>query len=344
MEKYPNIVGDMIKRSGHKYNDQGEMYFEDSVYLTEWKFTEEYFHTEINYLYRRKEMITMPWTITDDPNINWHEFGFIQKFHDPKAKEVLSPYHRNNHLELYYVVKGSQEIRIEDEMVCLNEKDLVILNQQCHHSDVLSPNNMDIRIIGINLDYLETVLYPFISNQEIKGFITRMLDTMHVDSEYWIVRNIDLINLFEELSNEMRVKDDFYEDAIRLYLLRILQKLIPTEKKIKPFHGRKGIIFHEVDQYMRHNYERVSLDDLSSYLKFSKDYFNRLIKEITGMTYTEYLQLIRMEKACELLEKTDLTIRDIAYDVGYVNLAHFYEIFKEMYDLTPHEYRLTIRN
>lgn len=330
----------LIEQSGHRYNQEGEMYFDDDLYLTEWRFTDEAFHSRIQYLHQKPETISFPWTFGLEAIQNWHAFGFVQKFYDPQAQDLISPYHRNQHLEIYYVVKGHQEIKVEGEMICLNEKDLLLLNNQCHHSDVLSAQNMDIRILGIDLQFIDE---KKLHNPAVKGFFARSLDSENQDSEYWVMRNVNLKRYFDAMADEMTQREAYYQDAVKVELLRLLDQIKAQEQSIKAFHGRKGILFNEVDQYMRHHYAEMQLEDLANHLKFSKDYFNRLIKEISGKTYTEYLQSIRMEKATEMLLETEESVQKIAEKVGYANLAYFYEVFKEHFKMTPHSYRQKIR-
>lgn len=61
------------------------------------------------------------------------------------------------------------------------------------------------------------------------------------------------------------------------------------------------------------------------------------------MTFRDYLQKVRIKKACELLEKTDKTIAEIANIVGYSDPAFFYQIFKKEMTVTPREYRQQYR-
>lgn len=72
---------------------------------------------------------------------------------------------------------------------------------------------------------------------------------------------------------------------------------------------------------------------------FQRDYFNRLIRKKTGMTYSEYLQNIRLEQAKRLLIETELTISEIAEQVGYRNKGYFYQLFVEKYNMTPGKYK-----
>ncbi len=68
---------------------------------------------------------------------------------------------------------------------------------------------------------------------------------------------------------------------------------------------------------------------------YQEDYFNRLIKRKTGLTYSAYVQQIRLERAEHLLVSTDKSIEAIADSVGYHNKGYFYKLFQEKYEETP---------
>ena len=78
---------------------------------------------------------------------------------------------------------------------------------------------------------------------------------------------------------------------------------------------------------------------LTQEFHFYEDYFNRLLKVQTGMTYIEYLQMLRLERAELLLTETNNTIEQIAEEVGYHNKGYFYKLFQEKYEETPASYR-----
>ena len=103
------------------------------------------------------------------------------------------------------------------------------------------------------------------------------------------------------------------------------------------------LLFEEITDYMLAHLNRLSTALLAEEFHFQEDYFNRLIKAQSGLTYTEYLQLLRLRKAEELLTHTDKTIEKIAEEVGYHNKGYFYKIFLEKHHLTPAQYRRTQR-
>lgn len=99
------------------------------------------------------------------------------------------------------------------------------------------------------------------------------------------------------------------------------------------------LLFTEVTSYIRENYASISVQDLVDRFHFQEDYYNRLIKSRTGLSYSKYVQHIRLEKACELLLSSDASIDEISVAVGYHNKGFFYKIFCERFQATPNEIR-----
>ncbi|MDR1072285.1 MAG: helix-turn-helix domain-containing protein [Treponema sp.] len=67
------------------------------------------------------------------------------------------------------------------------------------------------------------------------------------------------------------------------------------------------------------------------------DYFNRLITRHAGITYSRFLQDIRLEKAEILLKTSQFAIEDIACRVDYENKTYFYRIFRDKFHTNPNE-------
>jgi two-component system response regulator YesN len=71
----------------------------------------------------------------------------------------------------------------------------------------------------------------------------------------------------------------------------------------------------------------------------SPPYLSRRFKEKTGITFGEYLEDIRMDKAQEYLINSEAPIADISERVGYQDPAYFAKVFKQKYHISPREYR-----
>ncbi|MDD3220699.1 MAG: helix-turn-helix domain-containing protein [Lachnospiraceae bacterium] len=93
-------------------------------------------------------------------------------------------------------------------------------------------------------------------------------------------------------------------------------------------------------EYIRENYDKpdLSLNNICAYLAISTSHFSTIFKEATGETFMEVLIRIRMEKAKELLEQTNLKNYEIAERVGFSDPHYFSMSFKKMTGCTPTEY------
>lgn len=93
-------------------------------------------------------------------------------------------------------------------------------------------------------------------------------------------------------------------------------------------------------RYIENNFYRsISLEEVSRTVQMNSAYFSTLFRRQTGKKYIDYITDLRMKKARNLIQNTDLKIVDIAQMVGYSSTKHFARIYKEKYGTTPNEGR-----
>jgi AraC family transcriptional regulator len=90
--------------------------------------------------------------------------------------------------------------------------------------------------------------------------------------------------------------------------------------------------------------EDISLDELASEAQLSPFHFARMFKQSLGVPPRVYLTRLRIEKACELLETTDLPITEIAFRVGYSSNQVLARVFAKQQHMSPTDYRRAMRN
>jgi AraC family transcriptional regulator len=90
--------------------------------------------------------------------------------------------------------------------------------------------------------------------------------------------------------------------------------------------------------------EDISLDELATEARLSIFHFSRMFKRSVGVPPRVYLTRLRIEKACELLERTDLSITEIAQEVGYSSNQVLARVFMKHKRLSPSDYRRATRN
>ncbi|SHE89287.1 hybrid sensor histidine kinase/response regulator transcription factor [Dysgonomonas macrotermitis] len=82
-----------------------------------------------------------------------------------------------------------------------------------------------------------------------------------------------------------------------------------------------------------------SIEDLSNDMAMSRTTFYRKINSITGLTPTDFVRNIRLKKAAELLKRQELTIAEVAYNVGFSTPAYFTQAFKKEFGMLPSQFK-----
>jgi len=92
--------------------------------------------------------------------------------------------------------------------------------------------------------------------------------------------------------------------------------------------------------YIEANYQiQLSYKDVAKEMGISPSYFLNLFKKETGTTFVDYLTVVRVEAAKQLLVSTDLSITQIAFDVGFNSSNYFSSIFRRIVGASAKEYR-----
>ncbi|WP_372527973.1 AraC family transcriptional regulator [Piscinibacter sp.] len=83
----------------------------------------------------------------------------------------------------------------------------------------------------------------------------------------------------------------------------------------------------------------LSASDLAAELGMSESRFSRFFRRATGNTFTDFVNRVRVNRACQLLMETDRQVTHICYEVGFNNVANFNRRFLEIKGMTPTEFR-----
>lgn len=97
---------------------------------------------------------------------------------------------------------------------------------------------------------------------------------------------------------------------------------------------------HKANEFIRQHYtEDISLADIARYVCLSSSYLSRIYKKQTGMSTVNHIKRLRIEKATQLLETSNMKIQDVALAVGYNSSRYFLAVFRSIVGKGPTEYR-----
>lgn len=120
-------------------------------------------------------------------------------------------------------------------------------------------------------------------------------------------------------------------------------KVVDTTSLIKAARQKKiNCLVQKAKEYIDIYYMReITLEDVSREVNISPQYFSKLFKEEMGENFIDYLTSTRIEKARELLEKGNHSVKEICFMIGYGDPNYFSRIFKKIVGVTPTEYKDT---
>jgi AraC-like DNA-binding protein len=103
-------------------------------------------------------------------------------------------------------------------------------------------------------------------------------------------------------------------------------------------------VVHAKQFVQSHAEEPITLEQVVEHVHVSRFYFCKLFKKATGMTLTEYVARVRVEKAKTLLGNPSLRISEVVYAAGFGSIPHFNSVFKRHVGMPPTEYRAALRS
>lgn len=149
---------------------------------------------------------------------------------------------------------------------------------------------------------------------------------------------VDLILLLQH-SHEKAVKTNIdtqvVDHLIAAFLTQAAEDTFSAvQKPMLCVHIRKAI------GYISKNYKRrISLEELAEYAGVGERRMQILFKEELNTTFNDFLNKFRINKACDLLRTTEISIEEIAVETGYNSRQHFILTFKKYTEMTPNQYR-----
>lgn len=255
--------------------------------------------------------------------------------------------HTHEYLELAYIVSGTFHQRILGKDIIFRQGELCLIDKNCLHQDCLDTDSACILFIGIANEMFDSIIANQVADKRIISFLQTALLKQKDLWQYLHFKPIDqtsskieeyLLALMHELIHHDKASS-YICHGLLMRIFTLLSSKYDISLSSKMQRKMNWLLYEEITNFIGQHYRDISIRKLSGHFHFNEDYFNRLLKSKTGMTYTQYVQNLRLEEAESLLLNTDLTVDEIATRVGYSNKGYFYKIFTEKNSMTPARYR-----
>jgi len=155
-----------------------------------------------------------------------------------------------------------------------------------------------------------------------------------------------MFNLLEEMRTEYLGKENVWRRE--LLFAKLIEVLVLFDRSRREQrgaesgdgggHGRRW--FRDILHYVHTHYRTdLTLADIASHFHISAPHLSSLFKKRLGQNFVEYLHRVRIRHACALLKSTDMTVSEIAFEVGYGSYSTFSRVFRELKGATPTDFR-----
>ncbi len=257
----------------------------------------------------------------------------------------MTPLHRHNFIEMAYVVKGELNQLIAGVKYTFPQGSICIIDRNSEHADFVKNQDNYVIFLGMKEDLFDELFLSELDNK-VQKFIRKALLEQKSIKQFLQFNprytDNEIFSLIEQVAEEKFKNGKGAKYIVKGLMIRVFDILTKDyDILLTSTHLKKmnELLFSEIEEYMRGNYKDASLKELTKRFHFQQDYYARLIKKHTGMTFSEFHRKIRMSKAEDLLLNTRMSIGSIIESVGYENRYYFYKFFFELHNLTPLQYR-----
>jgi len=244
-----------------------------------------------------------------------NEFMFLND-----VKSVCSS-HFHKQLEIIYCNSGEQTILINNEQVILTSGDFAVISPFMAHSCIKSDSYCTIVCIPTTFF---SYYSKYFSNLSISQMVIKCCDKSPLVLE--ALRqcdNISIQNHYEQLS----------------IILGILGKILSTGNFEEQSNSLTDNLLHTIIGYINSNYtNKISLDSLAEHCHYNKYYLSTFFNTKFSCSFTDYINIIRLNAFVELQLECGGTYSDNALAVGFQTIRTFYNSFKGRYNSTPSDF------
>lgn len=245
------------------------------------------------------------------------------------------PLHWHNSVEIIYVLKGMVNISIDTDNYSIFENEIEIINTNESHRIHSDEDNL-VLIFHIDSSFLEKY-YKDIYN--IFFYTNTSKEDSQEGEEYLILKK-----LLAEILCEMVQRQEDYDEEIESIVIKLLFHIINNFHYLISGEGdlskEQFDRYHRISKYIFSNYNNnITLQDIAKKEFLSPDYLSHDFKNATGYSFTDLLNLTRVEEAMKLLLDSNMSLTEISEEVGFSHTRYLNKHFKNYYHLTPLQFR-----
>ena len=246
--------------------------------------------------------------------------------------------HMHGCLEMNRIVSGSGTYWIEEKQFQIMPGDLFIINNRERHMAVHDGSlEMQVFVFDPALVWEGQSRWAF-----LEPFFHRGSRFSNRIQGGWYIPYLD------RMTREAAKQEEGWQMVIASCMMMLLAELyrhckntqaaVGTDVR-RPYQRIRPVL----DDLHEHYMEEITLERLANTAMLNKNYLCSCFKETMGLPITQYLEHLRIQRACLLLASTEQSVTEIAYQCGFNSLSYFNRIFRKIQKTTPSSFRKNLK-
>lgn len=245
--------------------------------------------------------------------------------------EVCTHYHQDP--ELFYLLSGHFEVKIDDAVYQMKKGDILLINANKRYT--LAAKG-DLLMARFEIDF--HLLAEQLGSMQLLFWCNSVIDKNEAFQELRILLDKIIDRYFEQENKDALRMNALYYETLYVLAGNFLVKSDDIRLNVEDSQDRVRI--RQIQNYIQANYQsQISLNDLADRLFLSNAYLSKYIKKHLGLTFMEYLNNVRLFHAVDELLYSKKNITHIAMDNGFPTSAAFTKAFRDVHGESPSEYR-----
>ena len=246
-------------------------------------------------------------------------------------------YHwHDSEYEIDIILKGKAEFCSGNEIYSLEENDVILINPGVFHASFSTEEDSK----ALVLRFSEKAFSSFLGKYERLNFLLKPSDQNTRDLRvYKMIRYYSAL-LLKTLASENRFSSLIERSSMEMLLSELCMSCDHTIFRFPEYNENNKAVIGQLLNYIDEHYaEKLSLDDISKYIRYNRTYVSTLFKNVMGTNFHNYLTKKRLSHALFELGATDKAITQIVMDCGFTDLKAFNKTFRDIFHYLPTEYR-----
>lgn len=248
--------------------------------------------------------------------------------------------HFHNYMEIGYCYEGQGILTIGGKDYRFSGNHFSVIPQNCPHITVSDEGTVSRwEFLYVDVDEILNGIYFSDSSGKKKERAAQRINSKGIfcDAKDFP----EMADKVLQMLNIMRKAEEFYLEEIggitAAFLAALARKNQDNNREVK--EDKKVLISDALDYISDHYMESIRIEKLAEFCHISETHFRRIFSSYMNMGPLEYINLIRIRNACELLRKTDSQVADIAFRCGFSTLSTFNRNFRSVTGCSPVEWR-----